>query len=146
KVTFVVRRDGSVGGSADQPCARATGAVAQGTVTVGRRHLPARLRGTLEELLQGALNVGQVTAGEVAMFNLDKYPWIVPVLLVFVGVGWLLNTLDIVPGVNWAYTLGVGAVGLVLLLQGLNRFSFVVGTFLIVGAFCSYLRQTGYLK
>jgi len=80
------------------------------------------------------------------MFNLDKYPWIVPVLLVFVGVGWLLNTLDIVPGVNWAYTLGVGAVGLVLLLQGLNRFSFVVGTFLIVGAFCSYLRQTGYLK
>src|SRR5262249_35924728 len=41
---------------------------------------------------------------------------------------------------------GVGAVGLVLLLQGLNRFSFVVGTFLIVGAFCSYLRQTGHLK
>jgi len=80
------------------------------------------------------------------MFNLDKYPWIVPVLLVFVGVGWLLNTLDVVPGVNWAYTLGVGAVGAVILLQGLNRFSFVVGTFLIVGAFCSYLRQTGHLK
>src|SRR5438128_9774448 len=81
-----------------------------------------------------------------SMFNLEKYPWIVPVLMVFVGAGWLMNTLDVLPGVNWAYILGVGAVGLVMLLQGFNKFNFVVGSFLVIGSVAAYLRQSGVLS
>ena len=80
------------------------------------------------------------------MFNLDKYPWIVPVLLVALGAGWLLNTLEILPGVNWAYILCVGALGVVILLQGINKLSFVVGLFLVIGSVAAYLRQGGYLS
>ena len=75
------------------------------------------------------------------MFNLDKYPWIIPVLIVFVGIGWLMNAMNLFPGVNWAYTLGIGALGVVILLQGINKYSFGIGSFLLIGSVAAFLRQ-----
>ncbi len=69
-----------------------------------------------------------------------------PILITAVGVGWLLTAQGLLPGVQWACVLGLAALGAVLLsLEGVNKFSFVVGPSLIVGAFLSILRQTGFV-
>ncbi|HET6327615.1 MAG TPA: hypothetical protein VFG04_23230 [Planctomycetaceae bacterium] len=62
------------------------------------------------------------------------------------GIGWLLTAQGLIPGVQWAWVLGLAALGAVLLsFEGVNKFSFVVGPSLIVGAFLSILRQTGFV-
>lgn len=69
---------------------------------------------------------------------------VVPVLLIAVGAGWLLSSYDIVPEVKWFWPLGLAAAGvLMLVVQGLNRVSLVLGPFLILGAALSALRQAG---
>lgn len=70
----------------------------------------------------------------------------VPILITAVGVGWLLTALALIPGVQWAWVFGLAALGAVLLsLEGANKFSFVVGPSLILGAFLSILRQVGFV-
>ncbi|HXY34360.1 MAG TPA: hypothetical protein VEI07_09040 [Planctomycetaceae bacterium] len=66
-----------------------------------------------------------------------------PVMITAVGLGWLLTAHDVIPGVQWAWVLGLAALGaFVLFLEGVNKFSFVVGPSLIVAAGLSILRQT----
>ncbi len=36
----------------------------------------------------------------------------VPVLLIAVGVGWMMNSLGILPDVEWAWSIGLAAAGL----------------------------------
>jgi hypothetical protein len=68
-----------------------------------------------------------------------------PILVTAVGVGWLLTVQGIIPGVQWAWVLGLAGLGaVVLVFEGVNKFSFVVGPALIVGALLSILRQSGY--
>lgn len=68
----------------------------------------------------------------------------VPILVIAFGVAWLLNVNNILPGVNWIWTAGLAVSGILLLvLDKLNKFNFVVGLFLIVAALFSILRQTG---
>jgi hypothetical protein len=72
--------------------------------------------------------------------------FIVPVLVIVVGVTWLLNVLHVIPGVNWIWTAGLAAVGiLTLAMGGINKLTVVVGPFFIAASVCSVLRQTGRL-
>ena len=70
-----------------------------------------------------------------------------PILIMIVGLAWLLNVLKVLPGVNWIWTLGLAAVGIVLLaVEKINKVNFVAGTFLIVASIFSIMRQTGHLN
>ena len=69
---------------------------------------------------------------------------IAPILVIALGITWLLNVLDIMPGVDWIWTVALAAVGLItLLLGGLNKLTVVVGPFLMISSVCSLLRQIG---
>ena len=68
----------------------------------------------------------------------------VPVLVITLGVAWLLTSLKVLPGVDWVWTGGLGICGiLILAVSGFNKFSIVVGPFLLIGSVFSVLRQTG---
>jgi hypothetical protein len=78
--------------------------------------------------------------------NKSKAGVIVPVLIIGLGVAWLLTTLNVLPGVDWIWTGGLGICGLLILaVSGLNKLSVVLGPFLLVGSVFSILRQTGKL-
>jgi len=69
---------------------------------------------------------------------------LIPILVVLVGTAWFLNVLGVLPAVNWVWTIGLAATGiLALLLGGINRLTFVMGPFLLVASVFSILRQTG---
>ncbi len=73
--------------------------------------------------------------------------FIVPVSVILLGVTWLLNVLKILPGVDWIWTAGLAAVGiLTLALGGINKLTAVIGPFLMVASVSSILRQTGRLE
>ena len=71
---------------------------------------------------------------------------LIPSLVLAVGVGWLMNSLKIIPDVNWVWSLGLGATGaLWLVCEGINRATIVIGPFLLVTSVLSITRQQGYL-
>lgn len=66
------------------------------------------------------------------------------VLTIALGGAWLLNTLNVIPGVDWIWTSLLGVTGvLVIVLGGVNKMTFVVGPFLLITSVFSVLRQTG---
>jgi hypothetical protein len=68
----------------------------------------------------------------------------VSLLVIAVGAAWLLNTMNVIPGVNWVWTVGLAASGvLLLMLGGINKLTVVVGPFLMVASVLSLLRQRG---
>lgn len=72
---------------------------------------------------------------------------LISLLIVAIGVAWLLNTLHFIGGVDWIWTMFLGAAGLMTLAWGkINKLTFVMGLFLLVGALCSILRQTNVLQ
>lgn len=72
---------------------------------------------------------------------------VVPILVIVFGITWLLNTLNVLPGIDWIWTIGLAVVGLLALLVGrLNRLTIVIGPFLIVASICSLLRQLAVLS
>lgn len=69
---------------------------------------------------------------------------LIPCLIIALGAGWLLNVLDVLPGVDWVWSLGIGLPGLLILaLSGIDKVSIVVGPFLIIASLFSVMRQTG---
>ena len=77
----------------------------------------------------------------------DKKTLMLPILLIAVGAGWLLTTLGIVPGIDWVWTLGLAAVGLLTLaVGGLDKVTVVIGPFFILASCLSILRQTNRLR
>ncbi len=69
--------------------------------------------------------------------------YIVPILVIVIGVGWLLNVQGILPKIDWIWTCGLAAAGiLTLIIGGLDKLTAVVGPFLIVSSIFSVLRQT----
>ena len=65
----------------------------------------------------------------------------VPILLVLIGVLTLLEQYGVVPSFNQLWTIGLAAVGvLTFLLNGYNKSSFVIGSFLILSSGLSILR------
>lgn len=78
--------------------------------------------------------------------NADKKSLIVPILLIAVGAGWLLNVVDVLPGVDWAWSLGLGAVGIMaFVLSGFDKFTVVVGPLFLLASTLSVMRQSGRL-
>jgi hypothetical protein len=79
--------------------------------------------------------------------NESKSMVAIAVLVIALGVAWLLNTLNVIPGIDWIWTGGLGIAGiLVLMTSGIDRVSVVVGPFLLVTSVLSVLRQTGRLR
>lgn len=77
----------------------------------------------------------------------DSRSLLLPVLLIVVGVGWLLTTLGLAPGINWIWTLGLAAAGLLpFLLHGIDKFTVSVGPFFLIASLLSVLRQSGRLS
>jgi len=71
---------------------------------------------------------------------------IAPLILIAVGIGWLLHSQQVIPGVNWIWVLLLGTVGASILLVGKrSRTSLIAGPFLIIWALLTYLAQTGVL-
>lgn len=73
----------------------------------------------------------------------NKKTLVTPLLLIVVGTGWLLSTLGIAPSIDWVWTLGLAAVGiLAFVVGGFDKATFVVGTFFVVTSILSVFRQT----
>ncbi len=71
----------------------------------------------------------------------------VPILVIGIGIGWLLNSLEIIPDVNWAWSIGLMAAGCAwLAFEGINSSSIVFGVFLIVAGVLSIMRQADLLS
>lgn len=71
----------------------------------------------------------------------------IPILIITIGVGWLLATLGVMPGVVWVWTLGLAAAGvLTVVLGGWNKVTAVTAPLLIAASIFSVLRQTGRLS
>ena len=72
---------------------------------------------------------------------------VMALLLITVGTGWLLTTLEVLPDIDWVWTLILAMVGLLsLVLAGLDKVSVVVGPFFLLASGLSILRQTGHLQ
>ncbi len=70
--------------------------------------------------------------------------YIVPILIIVIGIGWLLNVQGIIPKVDWIWTCALAAAGIMTIVGGgLDKLTAVIGPFLIVASMCSVLRQTG---
>jgi hypothetical protein len=68
----------------------------------------------------------------------------ISLLVIATGAAWLMNTMDLLPGVNWVWVVGLAIAGLLMLaLGGLNRLTIVVGPFLIAASVLSLMRQRG---
>ena len=77
----------------------------------------------------------------------NHQPIVVSVLTILLGSGWLLNTLSVIPNVNWVWTIGLAHLGLLtLLVGGINKVTFVLGVWLMSASMFSILRQTGRMK
>ncbi|NQT12780.1 MAG: hypothetical protein HQ582_08525 [Planctomycetes bacterium] len=77
----------------------------------------------------------------------EKRTLVFPVLLIAVGVGWLLTVWNVAPGIDWPWTLGLAAVGLLaFVVGGCDKVTVVAGPFFIIGSGLSLLRQTGRLN
>jgi len=74
----------------------------------------------------------------------SKGPLVLAILIVALGVGDLLTVRGFVPGIDWAWTLGLAVVGLLtfVLSGGVDKVSVVVGPLLLVASLLSVLRQT----
>ncbi len=70
-----------------------------------------------------------------------------PILIIALGLGWLLTTRNVVPGVNWVWILGLGVTGVLIpLVGGVDKVTIVVGPLLIAATIFSLLRQTGHIS
>jgi hypothetical protein len=69
-------------------------------------------------------------------------------LIMAVGLGWLLAALGVGPGINWAWILGMGTVGILTFVVsgGVDKASIVLGPFLLVASLTSILRQAGVMS
>lgn len=71
---------------------------------------------------------------------------VVPIVLILLGGGWLLSSLGVLPEIDWVWTLGLAAAGVLpFLLGGWNKGTFVTGGFFAAACVLSVLRQTGRL-
>jgi hypothetical protein len=73
----------------------------------------------------------------------DKKTLLLPILLITIGVGWLLSTLGIAPKIDWIWTLGLAATGvLAFAIGGFDKATIVIGPFFLAASLLSVLRQT----
>lgn len=69
--------------------------------------------------------------------------FIIPCIILGLGLTWLLNVLNIIPGVDWIWTSALAITGiLVIAFGGFNKLTVVIGPWLLLASICSLLRQT----
>jgi hypothetical protein len=72
----------------------------------------------------------------------NKSALVIPILIITVGLGWLLTVQGIMPGVDWIWTLGLAAIGvLALVVRGIDKRSVIIGPFCLTASVLSLLRQ-----
>ncbi|HUR29752.1 MAG TPA: hypothetical protein VM509_16290 [Planctomycetota bacterium] len=70
----------------------------------------------------------------------------VPLSIVTVGIGWLLNVSDVLQAVDWIWTLLLATAGLLaVLVGGWDKVTFVVAPLLLTASGLSVFRQLGRL-
>ena len=70
-----------------------------------------------------------------------------PFLIVLLGLGWLLDSLGVIPDVSMIWVLGLAGMGvLILATSGITRESIVIGPFFLAAAVTSTLRQLGSIQ
>ena len=75
-----------------------------------------------------------------------KSKLLTPIIIILFGIAWLLNSMSVIPGVDWLWTIGLAAAGIAsIMVGGLTKFTIVIGPFLVIASFFSVLRQTGRL-
>ena len=101
---------------------------------------------TLPKLPPSLSLPNQITQ-EPTMSSQAKARFIIPILIIIVGMGWLLTARGYGPGINWIWALGLGVIGILtfVLASGIDKVSVVVGPFFLFASILSILRQTGYL-
>jgi hypothetical protein len=79
--------------------------------------------------------------------NSDKSTLAAPLLMIVVGIGWLLSTLNIFPPeINWIWTAGLAAAGIMpFAISGVDKVNVVVGPWFLSASILSVLRQSGKL-
>ncbi|WP_145102822.1 hypothetical protein [Gimesia panareensis] len=81
---------------------------------------------------------------EIAVSN--RKTLVIPLLIITIGTGWLLTTLNVVPGLNWIWILGLAIIGLLsFAVSGLDKSSVLIGPFFLIASSLSVLRQSGYI-
>jgi hypothetical protein len=71
----------------------------------------------------------------------------ISLIVIALGTAWLLNTMHIISGVNWIWTLGLALAGLLILAtNGINKLTIVTGPLLIIASIFSVLRQTNHIE
>ncbi len=77
----------------------------------------------------------------------NKKTLLLPILLLMIGAGWLLTALEIVPNLDWAWSLGLAAVGiLAFVVGGVDKNTVVIGPMFLFGSVLSILRQLDKLE
>lgn len=72
--------------------------------------------------------------------------FVVPIVVVILGISWLLDSLDVAPGINWVQTVGLATAGiLILVIGGIDKATVVVGPFLMTKSVCTLLAHAGVL-
>jgi len=72
---------------------------------------------------------------------------LISLLIIAIGIAWLLNTLHFIGGVDWIWTIGLAVAGILTLAWGrINKLSFIMGAFLLIGSVFSILRQVNAMR
>jgi hypothetical protein len=71
--------------------------------------------------------------------------FIMPVVIIFIGVAWLLTNLEILPPIRWVLFLLFCGIGIFITL-GFDKVTAVLGTFFIVCAVTAFMRQAEWLS
>lgn len=71
---------------------------------------------------------------------------IVPILIIGIGIGWLLNAMEIFPVMDWLWSILLGLTGvLIIAFGGKNSMTLLLGPSFLVGCLFSVLRQLSVL-
>jgi hypothetical protein len=89
-----------------------------------------------------------VPKGDANVPGRSKRPLCISIVFMSLGVGWLLTSLGFGPGINWVWTIGLGAMGLlaIIISGGVDKFSVVVGPFFVAASVLSIMRQNGQIQ
>lgn len=77
----------------------------------------------------------------------DRKSLALPILLIGLGIGWLLSAMDLMPGIDWVWSVGLATIGvLTFLVGGVDKVTVAIGPFFLLASLLSLMRQTGRLK
>ncbi|MES2832266.1 MAG: hypothetical protein V4695_09770 [Pseudomonadota bacterium] len=65
-----------------------------------------------------------------------------PIALLLLGIAWLLDSLHLLPDIQWVWVIGLCGAGVaILLLEGVTKSSVVTGPLLIIAGILSFFHQ-----